>query len=341
MQRHLSAAIGYRRVPRRPGTLRAAIVAGLFAAAGWALPGSAAAEYPDHPIRLEVGFAAGGATDLLARALAQQLSTALHQPVIVENRGGAGGTIATNYVAKAAPDGYTLLYSSAAIASNAAIYKTLPYDPIHDFAPITSTFTTTYVMAVHPSLPVHSVKEFIEYAKSHKNTLTMASGGVGSSGHLGGVAFNHDAGIDVAFVPYKGTGDVLRDLIAGQVQSTVDSLTAYLPYIKDGRLRALCVGDLKRSPLLPETPTCDEAGVPGYMVRSWHGVLAPARTPAPIVKLLNETINEILRKPELIAQVQQFGSTPTGNSPEAFGQMIKQNIDAFTQLGKLAGIQPQ
>jgi tripartite-type tricarboxylate transporter receptor subunit TctC len=310
----------------------------LFGAAGQV---RAADSYPDKPIRLEVGFVAGGATDLLARELAKRLSMSLNQSVIVENRGGAGGSIAVSYVAKAPPDGYTLLYSSAAIASDSATYKTLPYDPVHDFEPITRTFDTTYVVLVSDNVPTHDLKEFIDYAKSRKGMVTMATGGVGSSGHLGGIAFAHAAGIDVSYVPYKGTGEKVRDLISGEVQSTVDSITAYVSYIKEGKLRALCVGDLKRSPLLPDTPTCDEAGLKGLQVNSWHGVLAPKGTPAPIVALLNEKINAILHDPQVAKEVQPLGSTPTGGTPAQFREYIQQQIAGYRELAHLAGIEPQ
>lgn len=301
----------------------------------------AATRYPDHTIRLIVGFSAGGATDIIARMVGQKLSQRLGQPIVVENKPGAGGTIATGYVAKAPADGYTLLFTSASHAINATLYKSLPYDSIKDFEPVVPVASTLNVLAVNPSMPAHSVKEFIAYARAHPGKVTMASGGVGSSSHLAGVLFNNMAGIKVTHVPYKGTADSLRDLAAGEVLSTVDSVSAYLPYFRNGSLRALGVGDLKRNPVLPDVPTIDESGLKGYEVNAWVGILAPARVPRSDVALLNREVNEILKSPDVVRQLQRMGSRPLGGSPEAYATLIRHDIDKFARLIELAGIPRQ
>lgn len=301
----------------------------------------AATRYPDHAIRLIVGFSAGGATDIIARMVGQKLSQRLGQPIVVENKPGAGGTIATGYVAKSPADGYTLLFTSAAHAINATLYKSLPYDPVKDFEPVVPVASTLNVLAVNPSMPARSVKEFIAYARAHPGKVTMASGGVGSSSHLAGVLFNTMAGIKVTHVPYKGTADSLRDLASGEVLSTVDSVSAYLPYFRNGALRALGVGDLKRNPVLPDVPTIDESGLKGYEVNAWVGMLAPAHVPRSDVALLNHEVNEILKSPDVIRQLQRMGSRPLGGSPEAYATLIRHDIDKFARLIELAGIPRQ
>lgn len=316
---------------------------GALAAAGlFFMPyAQAATRYPDHTVRLIVGFSAGGATDIIARMVGQKLSQRLGQPIVVENKPGAGGTIATGYVAKAPADGYTLLFTSASHAINATLYKSLPYDPVKDFEPIVPVASTLNVLAVHPSMPARSVKEFIDYARAYPGKVTMASGGVGSSSHLAGVLFNTMAGIKVTHVPYKGTADSLRDLAAGEVLSTVDSVSAYLPYFRNGSLRALGVGDLKRNPLLPDVPTIDESGLKGYEVNAWVGILAPAHVPRAEVDLLNREVNEILKSPDIVRQLQRLGSRPLGGTPEDYAALIRNDIDKFARLIKLAGIPRQ
>lgn len=326
--------MGYAELLRRMGGLAAA---GLFAMSG----AQAAARYPDHSVRMIVGFSAGGATDIIARMVGQKLSQRLGQAIVVENKPGAGGTIATAYVAKAPADGYTLLFTSASHAINATLYKSLPFDPIRDFEPVVPAASTLNVLAVNPSMPAHTIKEFIAYARAHPGKVTMASAGVGSSSHLAGVLFNSMAGIKVTHVPYKGTADALRDLAAGEVDSTVDSVSAYLPYLKNGSLRALGVGDLKRSPLLPNVPTIDESGLKGYEVNAWVGVLAPAHTPRPIVDLLNREVNDILKSPDVLRQLQSMGSRALGGTPEGYAELIKHDVELYARLIKVAGIPRQ
>jgi len=317
-------------------------IIGLVAAGLLCMPGAQAiARYPDHPIRVIVGFSAGGATDIIARMVGQGLSKRLGQAVVIENKPGAGGTIATGYVAKAPPDGYTLLFTSASHAINAMLYKSLPFDPVKDFEPVVPAASTLNILAVNPSMPVHSVQEFIAYARAHPGKVTMASAGVGSSSHLAGVLFNTMADIKVTHVPYKGTADALRDLAAGEVDSTVDSVSAYLPYLKNGSLRALGVGDLQRNPLLPEVPTIDASGLKGYEVNAWVGILAPARTPRAIVDLLNQQVNDILKSPDVVRQLRSLGSRPLGGTPDQYAALIKHDIEMYARLIKVAGIPRQ
>jgi tripartite-type tricarboxylate transporter receptor subunit TctC len=316
----------------------ACLVAGI---AGTYHPPAAAQGYPNHPIRLVVGFAAGGNTDLMARLTAEQLTLRLGQSVVVENRAGAGGTVAGSVVAKAPADGYTLLFASTSHAINAAIYKKLPYDTLKDFQPIAPVASTMKILVVNPSLPVHDVKEFIAYAKAHPDGLTMASAGLGSSAHFAGVLFNTMAGINVTYVPYKGTGEALRDLVAGEVQSAVDSITAYIPLVKSGQLRALGVSSVKPTSLLPGVPAITESGLPGYEVNDWVGVIAPAGVPADVVAKLNKAINLGLDSPEIVKKLADMGSQPIHETSEGYSKMIVRDIDRFEKLRQAAHMEQQ
>lgn len=300
-----------------------------------------AEDFPTRPIRMLVGFSAGGATDVQARLIAQLLSERLGQTVIIENRPGAGGSIASGAVAKAQPDGYTLLYTSAALAINSALYSKLPFDPVADFSPIGTTTKTLNALVVHPSVPARTTAEFIKYVKASPGTVSMGSPGIGSSGHMAQVQFNTMAGIVVNQVPYKGTNDVVRDIVSGQIKATVDAATVYLPYLKDGALLALCVGDTTRAALMPNVPTCDESGLSGYSVRSWQGILAPARTPKPIVEKLGRELAEVLKNPGLIQKLQASGARVLANSPDEFATLVRQDVKAFDELVKAAGIEKQ
>ncbi|NYT36276.1 tripartite tricarboxylate transporter substrate binding protein [Allopusillimonas soli] len=322
----------------------ALVIAVLLAGIGMGCFGAyvqAAPLYPDRPIRLIVGFSAGGATDTIARMVGHQLSERLGQSVVVENKPGAGGTIATGYVASSPADGYTLLFTSASHAINATLYKSLPYDPVKDFEPVVPVASTLNVLVIHPSMQASTVKEFIDYVKAHPGELTMASGGIGSSSHLAGVLFNTMAGIKVTHIPYKGTADSMRDLAAGEVDFTVDSVSAYLPYFENGSLRPLGVGDLKRSSLLPKVPTIDESGLSGYEVNAWVGILAPAHVPRSVVELLNRQVNDILALPKMQAQLQKQGSRPLGGTPENYAELIQSDIKKFSKLIELAEIPRQ
>ena len=318
---------------------------GLLALAVCAAPCALAAEpqnqYPTRPVRMVVGFAAGGATDLFARIVAQRLTERWGQQIVVDNRTGAGGSLGTAIVAKAQPDGYTLAVISSSHMINASLYKSLPFDPIADFDGVAMICGITNVLAVNPSLPAKSVTEFIALAKTKPGAINFASGGVGSSSHLGGELFKSMAGIQIVHVPYKGTADALRDLISGQVQSTVDAVSALLPHINKGALRALGVGDLRRMPQLPDVPTIAESGLPGFEYAAIVGILAPARTPREVVTKLNREISEILNTPEIDARFAEMGAHPSLMTPQQINTLIKNDAAKFARIIKSAGVQTQ
>src|SRR5512146_915930 len=246
------------------------------------------ADYPVKPVRFIVGQSPGGATDIVARLVAQKLTENLKQSVIVENRTGAAGSIGANYVVKSAPDGYTLLIVSSSYAINPSLYTSLPFDPVKDLAPVSLIADAPFLLVVHPSLPVHSVKELVALANAKPGVLTFASGGNGSSGHLAGELFKYLAGIQLVHVPYRGAGPALVDVMTGQVDMTFGSVLSSLQHVKSGRLRALAVTSAKRSSALPDLPTVAEAGVKGYRRTTWYGLLAPAATPPTLVSRISE-----------------------------------------------------
>ena len=318
---------------------------GLLALAACSAASTFAAEpqnqYPTRPVRMVVGFAAGGATDLFARIVAQRLTERWGQQIVVDNRTGAGGSLGTAIVAKAQPDGYTLAVISSSHMINASLYKSLPFDPIADFDGVAMICGITNVLAVNPSLPAKSVTEFIALAKTKPGAINFASGGVGSSSHLGGELFKSMAGIQIVHVPYKGTADALRDLISGQVQSTVDAVSALLPHINKGALRALGVGDLRRMPQLPDVPTIAESGLPGFEYAAIVGILAPARTPREVVANLNREISEILNTPEIGARFAEMGARPALMTPQQLNTLVKNDVARFARIIKSAGVQTQ
>jgi len=288
-----------------------------------------------------VGFTAGGGTDTYARIIAPKMTERLGQQVLVENRPGAGGSIATGFVAKAPPDGYTLVFVSPSHAINPSLQKSLPFDALADFEPVTTVAAGSVVLVVHPALPVKSVKELVALAKSRPGAIHFASGGTGSSSQMNSEQFKALAGIDITHVPYKGTAAAIPDLIAGEVQMTVDTVAALLPHIRSGRLRALGIGDRVRSTLLPDVPTIAEAGVPDYEMYGGTGVLAPARTPREIVQRLNQEINAILKQPDVIQRFTELAVRPTGSTPEAYRAQIKADIARYAKIIAFAGIKPQ
>ncbi len=294
--------------------------------------------YPNRPIRMVVGFAPGGGTDTYARIIAPKLSERLGQQVIVDNRPGAGGTIATVLVAKAPPDGYTLLFISPSYAINASLQDPRPYDPIADFEPVTPVAAGTVVLVVHPSLPVKSVRELIALAKAKPGTINFASGGLGSSGQLNSEQFKAMAGINIVHVPYKGTAAAIPDLVSGQVHMTIDTVAALLPHVKSGKLRALGVGDSVRSVLLPDVPTISEAGVSGYEMYGGTGVLVPAKTPRAAIDTLNREINEILKMPDVVKRFTDLAVRPIGSTTEEFQAKIKADIVRYAKIIEAAGL---
>ncbi|HUR57919.1 MAG TPA: tripartite tricarboxylate transporter substrate binding protein, partial [Opitutaceae bacterium] len=295
------------------------IAASFFSAA--ALPAAAQA-WPDRPVRLVVGFPPGGAADILGRLAAQRLTETLRQQVVVDNRGGAGGLIATEIAAKADPDGYTLLFTSIPHVINPHLYRKASYDAIRDFSPVVLFVTVPLMLAVTPALPAKSVKELIAYAKSRPGQLNYASAGNGSSSHLAMELFRTMAGISLNHIPYKGTGPLLTDLIAGQVSLTIASAVPLIPQVKAGKLRGLAITSARRSAAVPDLPTIGET-VPGYDVTNWFGILAPAGTPKAIVSRVNQELDKALQQRETVEMLNARGADAGGGTPEAFAKLIR------------------
>jgi tripartite-type tricarboxylate transporter receptor subunit TctC len=294
---------------------------------------AAAQSYPSKPIRLIVPFAAGGGNDNVARLVGKRLADGLGQPVLVDNRPGAGGVVGAELAAKSAPDGYTLFLGGVGShAINPNLHEKLPYDPIKDFAPVALLAQAPLVLVVHPSVPANSVAELTAYARAHPGKLNFASNGNGSSSQLAAVMFDSMAGVEMVHVPYKGLSPALADLLSGQVQLMFSSVVAILPHIKAGKLRGLAVTGAKRLASLPELPTIAESGLPGYEASSWYGILAPAGTPREIVARLNAELTKALEQPEVRASLLAEGAEPVGGSPEAFAAHIRAEKE---RLGKL------
>lgn len=311
----------------------------LALALAWMLLGPAQAQnaWPTKPIRLIVGFAAGGSTDVTARIVAQALSERLGQPVVVENRGGAGGNIGADAVAKADPDGYTLLMAtSSTFAANPNLYKTLPFNVQKDFAPITVTAFIPNLLVVSPSVPANNVADFIAYLKANPDKLNYASAGNGTSQHLSGELFKSLAGVRMTHVAYRGGAPALTDLLSGQVQVTFAPLVEVIQQVRAEKLKALGITTAKRSPLLPEVPTILES-LPGYEVALWNGLLAPANTPPDIVDRINRATIEALRSPEVKAKLAEQGSEPVGNTPAEFKAFIDSELVKWRKLVEISG----
>jgi tripartite-type tricarboxylate transporter receptor subunit TctC len=302
------------------------LVAASCAVALWVpLPASAQDAWPSRTVRIVVPFAAGGTTDVVARAVARELSELWGQSVVVENRGGAGGNIGADAVAKAAPDGYTLLMTSGSIFTvNPHMYSKMPFDVNKDFIPVTNVASGPQLVVVNPSVPAKNLKEFIAYAKANPGKLNFGSAGVGSQVHMAAESFVDAAGIEATHVPYKGEGPSLSDLVAGSIDMMVANIAAAAPFANSGRLRALAVTSSKRSPLLPDVPTVAESGLPGFENTGWFGFVVPAGTPAAIVSKVHGDTVKVLDKTEMKARLYVQGMTPVGNSPSDFARAIEQ-----------------
>jgi len=303
-----------------------------------AVPGVAAQNYPTKPVRMIVPFTPGSATDLLARRVAPKMSDNWNQQVVVDNRGGGGGTLGASIVAKATPDGYTLLVHSIAFAMNAALYSKLPYDPLKDFAPVSQIVISTSLLVVAPTLGVKSVKELIALAKQKPGQLTFGTSGVGSGTHLNGEQFRFAAGIDVVHVPYKGVPEPLIDTMSGRIDYFLSPLVPALPFIRDGRLLALAVSTAQRTSVLPDVPTIAEAALPGYEFQAWFGVFAPAGTPRPVVDQISREIARIVYLPDIKKQFLNQGEEGKPSTPEEFTRFIRAEIEKYSKVVKLAGI---
>lgn len=306
------------------------------------LAGNASAQtYPSKPIRIVVPFAAGGGVDFTARIVGQKLGTALGQPVVADNRTGASGAIGTEIVAKAPPDGYTLLLGSAGpLAILPGISARLPFDPVASFAPITQVSSMPFVLVVHPSLPVKSVQDLIALARARPGQLNFGSPGSGSTTHLAGELLKALAKIDIVHVPYKGVAPALADLLAGQMQLMSGDLSSVMPQVKAGRLRALAVTGVKRSALAPDLPTIAEAGVPGYEASGWFGVLAPAATPGEIVSRLNAVIVKGIMDADTRERLGALGGDVVGSTPAEFAARLRDDLAKWGQLIKAIGLKP-
>lgn len=318
-------------------------VSGPAAAAHAAMPSvDSAQSYPNRPLRLIAPFPAGGPTDIIARVVAQKLGDNLKQNIVVDNRGGGTGVIGMEIAANSAPDGYTLVIgSSANLAVNPALSAGLPYDVLKDFQPITQTTSGPQIVVVPMSLPVKSIQELIALAKAKPGQLNYASGGRGTTTHLGAELFKMAAGVNIVHVPYKGTGQALTDVISGQVQMMISSLLPSMPHVKAAKLRGLAVTSARRASVLPDIPTVAESGVPGFETVSWHGMLAPARTPKAVIARLHGDMVKMLNQPDVKTLFANQGMDTVANTPQAFAAYIRSETQKWTKVIKTIGIQPQ
>lgn len=317
----------------------------LFLALASVVPAAALAQgagpgFPAKPVRLVVGQAPGGATDVVARLVAPKFGEHLGQSVVVENRTGAAGAIGAAFVAKSAPDGYNLLVISSSYAINPSLYPDLPFDPVKDLAPVTLIAEAPFLLVVHPSMPVRSVKELIAFARARPGTLNFASGGNGSSGQLAGELFKYLAGVDMVHVPYKGAGPALVDVIAGQVHLTFASVLSSLPHVKSKRLHALAVTGARRSVAAPELPMLAEAGVQGYRTTTWYGLLAPANTPATIIGRLSGDMQKVLESQDMKSRLLTDGAEPAGGTPKQFQDHLASEMARAREIIRRAGVKP-
>ena len=306
----------------------------VLAFAALALAGVASAQpFPNKPIRLVVPFPPGGPTDIVARPLAQLLGDALKQPVVIENKGGAGGSIAADSVAKSPPDGYTLIMATVGThAINAALYRKAKYDPVKDFEPVIQVVATALVLTVNVATPFKSVQDLVAYAKGNPGKLSYGSGGSGATGHLAMELLKSVTGTDIVHVPYKGTGPVMTDLIGGQIQMTIGSAAPTIPQVKAGKLRALAVTSKTRSAVLPDVPTIAESGFPAYEVTQWFGILAPAGTPKAVITRLNQAMQQALNRKEMQSRYLASSAEPVGGSPEVLRTVIAQEVAKWPKL---------
>lgn len=293
--------------------------------------------YPQRPIKFVVTYPPGGGTDIVARTLASAMAKVLGQPVVVDNRAGAGGTIGTNDVAKAKPDGYTVLFgTTAGMIINPLMKKEMSYDPVADFLPVSLLATTPQILVVNPDLPIKTTRDLIAYAKQHPGQLNYGSVGIGAPNHIAIEIFKHMTGTDLTHVPYKGAGPVINDLLGNQVQVTMNPIPPMLSHLKDGKLRALAV--TSHSAAAPDIPTLAESGVPGYEANFWYGVFVPAGTPTPIIDKLNATIVKVMGEPDMIRQLTQSGVEPHTTTPKALGEMMKRDTESMREAMRGAGI---
>jgi tripartite-type tricarboxylate transporter receptor subunit TctC len=304
--------------------------------------GAASAQtYPTKPVRLVVPFLAGGSTDIVGRTVAQKLSEMWGQQAFVDNRPGGGTTIGTEMVAKAAPDGYTLLVTPAPFTINPSLLTKLPYDALTDFTPITLINTTPLVMVVNPGVPAKNVKELIALAKAKPGKLNFGSSGTGGSNHLAGELFDAMAGVKMVHIPYKGNAGALTDIVGGHLDVVYNGITSAVALIRGGKLRALAVTSLQRSAALPDVPTLNESGLKGFEAVAWNGLSAPAKTPRDVIMKINADVIKIVNSPELKERLKADGSDPVGNSPEQYAAFLRNEIAKWAKVIKFAGVKPE
>jgi tripartite-type tricarboxylate transporter receptor subunit TctC len=321
-------------------TTRSTLAFGI-AAASIAITTAYAQEYPSKPVRFVVGQAPGGATDIVARLVAAKMTQSLGQNVLVENRTGAAGSIAASGVARGQADGYTALVVSSSYSINPSLYASLPFDPQKDLAPVSLLAEAPFLLVVHPTVPARSVKELIGLAKTRPDVLTYGSGGVGSSGHMAGALFELASGLKITHVPYKGAGQALVDVLAGQITFMFASVLSSTPHVKQQRLRALGVTGPRRSSALPQVPTIAEAGLRGYATTTWYGLLVAAGTPQPIVERLATAASKVMTSAEIRERLLADGAEPAGSTPAAFQKHLADEIAKWRKVVRSAGIKAQ
>ncbi len=300
-----------------------------------------APRFPAKPIKMVVGYAPGGGSDIMGRLIGQQIAEALGQQVIVENRAGAAQNVAAEYVAKSPADGYTLFLSSAALGINISLYAKLNYDPVRDFAPVAVFATSPNLLLVHPSFPAKNIREFIAVAKKNPGKLNFSSSGSGSSQHLAGELLKIQIGVAMTHIPYKGSAPSMTALASGEVDFSFNNIPSAQPLMTPGRIRALGITSAKRSPLLPGLPTMIEGGLPGFITQTWYGVLAPAGTPADVVNTLNAAIVKAVRKEDFRARIAQTGADPITETPEYFRKYLQEEIDRWAIVVKASKAKPE
>jgi tripartite-type tricarboxylate transporter receptor subunit TctC len=308
-----------------------------FAAAAVA----AHAAYPDKPITMIVPFPPGGPTDLVARVIGKAMSDSMGQPIVIENRGGANGNIGASLAAKAAPDGYTMIYNTSAVALSPSLYKNLTYDVTRDLSPVALAAVVPLALVVHPSVPAHNVKEFIAHVKANPGKLSYGSAGAGNVTHLGAFQFLQANNLEAVHIPYKGSAPADMDLVGGQIQFMTDTVNSVAAFVKDKRMKMLAVTTPKRISLFPEVPTLAESGMPGFEVGAWQGLMVPAGTPKPVIDKLNAELRKALANPEVRAKLAQQGAEPLGSSPEEYGEYIRKEIGRWATVVKQSGVKAE
>jgi hypothetical protein len=310
----------------------------LSAGALLSTPLAAQSKWPSKPVRLIIPFAPGGSNDIIGRLLSTKMTQRLGQPVVVENKGGSGGTIGTDFVAKSPPDGYTLLFASTSITTNAAGNKKLPYDLIQDLQPIGGVGSTPFVVVVANNVKAKTLKEFIDMAKANPKGVSYGTAGIGGINHLGTELFASASNIELTHIPYKGIGPSFADVMSGNLQMILPTVASVVQQVKAGNMRALAVTSLERSPLLPEVPTTDEAGMPGFQLEAWFGLLAPTHTPPEVINRINEELSAILNLPDVKETLARDGAVPRPSSPDAFKKLIVSDLERWNRVIKQASL---